>query len=117
MIASGTYWRGIEEIPFTTDVDERLAESVVFFTPSAFDVLYVRQDLYDSTERVRDIKSGLVDLERMGFAEATVRTAISERETGSTIGPYEFTVRFHDDGFVVRVIEGDHGAFSSRPTA
>lgn len=33
---------------------------------------------------------------------------ISERE-GSSIGPYEFTVRFHEDGFVVRMLEGDAG--------
>ncbi|MFC3478217.1 DUF7522 family protein [Halobacterium litoreum] len=47
--------------------------------------------------------------ERTGFAEGPVRTAIADRAGDSDIGPYEFTVRFHRDGFVVRVIQGDAG--------
>ncbi|RKD97416.1 DUF7522 family protein [Halopiger aswanensis] len=83
--------------------------SVVYFTPSAFDVLYLRQGLYDSTESARTAKEQLVELERVGFAEVPVRAAIVRREDGTGIGPYEFTVRFHEDGFVVRVLEGDVG--------
>ncbi|MDG5818297.1 hypothetical protein [Natronococcus sp. A-GB7] len=83
--------------------------SVVYFTPSAFDVLYLRQELYDSMEAGRAAKEQLVELERVGFAEAPVRTAIVRGEDGTGIGPYEFTVRFHEDGFVVRVLEGDVG--------
>ncbi|QPV64232.1 hypothetical protein I7X12_06320 [Halosimplex litoreum] len=83
--------------------------SVVYFTPSAFDILYTRQDLYGSTDDARTAKSQLVEFERTGFAEGPIRTAIARREGGSDIGPYEFTVRFHEDGFVVRVIHGDVG--------
>jgi len=82
--------------------------SVVFFTPSAFDVLYVRTDLYETPEAAREAKAQLVDMESVGFAEAPLRDAVSGDER-ATIGPYEFTVRFHDDGFVTRVIHGDVG--------
>lgn len=84
--------------------------SVVYFTPSAFDVLYLRQDLYDSKEAARTAKEQLVELERIGFAEVPVRTSITHWGDGTGIGPYEFTVRFHEDGFVVRVLEGDAGS-------
>ncbi|SER72627.1 DUF7522 family protein [Natrinema salaciae] len=83
--------------------------SVVYFTPSALEILYLRQGLYDSMEEARPAKTQLVELERVGFAERPVRTAITDREDGSEIGPYEFTVRFHEDGFVVRVLQGDAG--------
>ena len=83
--------------------------SVVYFTPSAFDVLYTRRDLYGSAERTAEAKSQLVEFERTGFAEGPVRTALARMEGGSDIGEYELTVRFHDDGFVVRIIQGDAG--------
>ena len=83
--------------------------SIVYFTPSAFDVLYTRQDLYDSAERLDEAKSRLVEFERTGFAEGPVRTMIARMGEGSDIGRYEFTVRFHENGFVVRVIQGDAG--------
>ncbi|RQG97820.1 DUF7522 family protein [Natrarchaeobius chitinivorans] len=83
--------------------------SVVYFTPSAFDVLYLRQNLYESMEAARTAKEQLVELERVGFAEVPVRTAIGHQGDETGIGPYEFTVRFHTDGFVVRVLEGDVG--------
>lgn len=83
--------------------------SVVYFTPSTFDVLYVRQDLYESTEAARQAKAQLVDLEQVGFAERALRTTIAHRDVGSDIGPYNFTVRFHENGFVVRVLQDDAG--------
>ncbi|RCU47640.1 hypothetical protein DU504_10225 [Haloplanus salinus] len=83
--------------------------SVVHFSPSAFGVLYTRQDLYDTAERAIEAKSRLVEFERTGFAEGPVRTALAGAAGGSDIGAYEFTVRFHDDGFVVRIIQGDAG--------
>ena len=83
--------------------------AVVYFTPSAFDVLYLRQGLYDSREAARTAKEQLVELERVGFAEVPVRTSIAPQRDGTGIGPYEFTIRFHEDGFVVRVLEGDVG--------
>lgn len=113
----------MSETRFTTGIDDAVAEnivsaartslsdtlrSVIYFTPSSFDVLYVRQDLYDAPENARSFKKPLVELEQVGFAEAPVRTAIFQQEE-SAIGAYEFTVRFHHDGFVVRTIEGNHG--------
>jgi hypothetical protein len=110
--------------PFETGVDETLADSlvsasrtsvgdtlrsVIYFTPSAFDVLYVRRDLYATEDDARRAKSGLVELERTGFAERPTRTLLARREEGSDIGAYQFTVRFHEDGFVVRMLEGDAG--------
>ena len=111
-------------VSLETDIDDDVAESivsvartslgdtlrsVVYFTPSAFDVLYNRQDLDDSAERVRETRSRLVEFERTGFAEGPVRTMLAHAGGGSDIGPYEFTVRFHEDGFVIRVIQGDAG--------
>lgn len=83
--------------------------SIVYFTPSSFDLLYVRQDLYSSDEAAREGKAQLVQLEQVGFAERPARTEIAHSDDGSDIGPYNFTVRFHDHGFVVRVLEGDAG--------
>jgi len=108
---------------YHTGVDETLAESVVrvartslgdtlrsvvAFTPAEFDVLYVRSDLYDSAAAARAAKWQLVSFERVGFAEAPIRDASADAEP-SSIGPYEFTVRFHEDGFVARVLEGSLG--------
>jgi hypothetical protein len=110
--------------PFETGISDELADrilsatrtslgdtlrSVVYFTPTSFDLLYVRRDLYPSDEAARERKAQLVQLERVGFAERSARTEITHREDGLDIGPYNFTVRFHDDGFVVRVLEGDAG--------
>lgn len=108
---------------YHTGVDEAVAESVVrvartslgdtlrsvvAFTPAEFDVLYVRSDLYDSAAAARAAKWRLVSFERVGFAEAPIRDASADAEP-SSIGPYEFTVRFHEDGFVARVLEGGLG--------
>jgi len=82
--------------------------SVVQFTPSDFDVLYVRQDLYDSATEATAAKGRLVEIERVGFAERPVRDAVTRHEPND-IGPYGFTVRFHDRGFVARVLAGDNG--------
>jgi len=112
------------EQPLATDIETELADSIVgaartslgdtlrsviYFTPSAMDVLYVRRDLYESRERAVEAKARLVEFERVGFAEAPVRTALSAPNRPESIGAYEFTVRFHDDGFVVRVIGDDDG--------
>jgi hypothetical protein len=115
---------------FETNIDGRLAErivsaartglgdelrSVIYFTPSAFDLLYLRSDLYGTPEAARRAKSELVDIERVGFAEVPVRSALVSERRGrdrtrqSTIGPYEFTVRFHADGFVARILNDDSG--------
>lgn len=83
--------------------------SVVYFTPSAFDVLYVRKELYESDRVAREAKAPLVELEQVGFAEQSARTLIAHRDTRTDIGPYNFTVRFHENGFVVRVLHADSG--------
>ena len=112
------------EMKFETDLSEELADSiisaaraslgdtlraVVYFTPSSFDILYRRQGLYGSPDAAREAKSQLVEFERTGFAEGPVRTAIAHGGIGPDIGPYEFTVRFHEDGFVIRILQGDAG--------
>ena len=110
--------------PSETDIDDRRAESilsatrtslgddlrsVVYFTPSTFDLLYVRTDLYPSDEDARERKAHLVQLERVGFAERPIRNSVAHGGEGPDIGPYDFTVRFHEDGFVVRVLADDAG--------
>lgn len=90
--------------------------SVVYFTPSARDVLYVRQDRYASDDAAREAKAELVDLERVGFAERPVRTRLARRESGSEIGAYGFTIRAHENGFVVRALEGDAGVLLTADT-
>ena len=96
--------------------------SVVYFTPSAFDVLYVRQDLYASDDAAREAKAELVDLERVGFAERPVRTRLARRASGSGsgsgsgIGAFGFTIRAHENGFVVRALEGDAGVLLTADT-
>ena len=107
------------ELPESTDHQEIVAaartglgdqlRSVIGFTPGSFAVLYTRADLYEPGVDVPEVKRPLVELERVGFAEAPVRTALSADAPGTHIGPYDFTVRFHEDGFVARVIEGDRG--------
>jgi len=112
------------ETSFETAIDAELADSVVstarasigdtlrsviYFTPSAMDLLYVRRDLYESRQRAVEAKSRLVEFERVGFAEAPVRTALSPPANPDSIGAYEFTVRVHDDGYVVRILAGDDG--------
>ena len=110
------------DVPLDTGIDTDLADSVVstarttigdtlrsviYFTPDEMDLLYVRSDLYESRSGAMEAKSRLVEFERVGFAEAPVRTALSVPDHPGSIGPYDFTVRFHDDGFVVRVL-ADH---------
>lgn len=114
----------MDERAFETGIDTEFADglvsatrtslgdtlrSVVYFTPSSFDVLYVRRDLYESHDAARTAKSRLVEFERPGFAERPARTAIAHRPEGADIGPYRFTVRFHQNGFVVRVLTEDVG--------
>jgi hypothetical protein len=112
------------EVPFETDIDTKFADSVVsaartslgdslrsvvYFTPSSMDILYVRQDLYESRQRALEAKARLVEFERIGFAEAPIRTALSAPNAEDSIGTYDFTVRVHGEGFVVRVLADDDG--------
>ncbi|WP_276301273.1 DUF7522 family protein [Halorussus lipolyticus] len=109
-----------------TDISESLSDSlvstartalgdtlrtIVYFTPEEFDVLYTRSDLYGGDpERTRRVKGRFVDNERLGFgSQETYRELHEEADSEPDIGEYEFTVRVFSDGFVSRVIVGDHG--------
>lgn len=109
---------------FKTDITEEMADalvrsartslsdtlrSVVYFTNESFDVLYTRSDLYDSPAAARAAKAPLVEFEVAGFAEAPVRSAVSSADVAATIGPYEFTVRFYQHGYVIRLLGDDAG--------
>ena len=85
--------------------------TVVYFTPDEFDVLYTRSDLYaGDPERMRKIKGQFVDNERLGFgSQETYRELHEDPDAEPDIGEYEFTVRVFSDGFVSRVIVGNHG--------
>jgi len=107
----------MSERAFETGIDAELADgvvsavrtslgdslrSVVFFTADAFDVLYVRQGLHSTREAARRAKSRLVE-----FEQAVIDT--QHERADEPIGPYEFTVRVHGEGFVVRVLVGERG--------
>jgi len=85
--------------------------SVIYYTPDAFDVLYVRSDLYGGdTEEAREAKRTLVENERLGFdSRETYKGLTNAEEVEPAIGEYEFTVRVFSDGFVNRVLTDDHG--------
>ncbi|MWG32925.1 DUF7522 family protein [Halomarina oriensis] len=75
--------------------------SLVSFTPDDYEQLYLRSDL-DSGADVRRF----VEYERLWFGAAG--------EYGpSELGDYAFTVRAFTDGYVVRVVEADRGAFAT----
>ena len=84
--------------------------SVVYFTRETFEVLYVRQDLYDDEEEMRSAKADLVESERTGFGPQEKYQSSGEApDGGPDFGEYEFTLRVFSDGFVGRVLNGDHG--------
>jgi hypothetical protein len=107
----------MSERAFETGIDAELADgtvsavrtslgdtlrSIVFFTPAAFDVLYVRQGLYSTREAARRAKRRLVAFEQDAIDAAPA-------SADEPIGDYEFTIRVHGDGFVVRVLVGERG--------
>ena len=111
-------------VPFDTGIDTVFADrlvsaartslgdtlrSVIYFTDTEMDLLYVRKDLYETRDRALEAKSRLVEFERAGFDEAPVRTVLSVPSEPGSIGSYEFTVRVHDDGFVLRLIGTNAG--------
>ena len=73
--------------------------SVTYFTPDSYDHLYLREDL----ERGEN-KLAFVENERLGFT--------SQRAYAwSELGDYRYTIRAFDNGYLVRVIRGDQGAY------
>jgi hypothetical protein len=73
--------------------------SVTYFTPEAYDQVYLRAGLDTDADL-----TGFVEHESVGFR---ARTAYH----GSELGEYRYTVRAFDNGFLVRVTEADHGLF------
>jgi len=82
-----------------TAVGDRL-RSIVYFDEDDQDQLYLREDL----EADDDVVVGFAENERMGFRSQAVYGH-------SELGDYRFTVRSFDQGYLTRVIQGDHGAF------
>jgi hypothetical protein len=73
--------------------------SVTYFTPEAYDQVYLRAGL-DSDADI----TGFVEHESVGFRAHTAYR-------GSELGGYRYTVRAFQNGFLVRVTEADHGLF------
>lgn len=84
--------------------------SVVFFTPSEYELLYLRQDLYDDEVDARPVKEFLIESERPLFGAGPEYSDLSQ-EHGSEpeIGEFEFTIRVFSEGYVVPVVTGDRG--------
>ena len=88
--------------------------SLVYFTPDTFEVLYTRSDLYADDERERAVRAVFVENERSGFDVEPLYTELSaEGGAEPALGEYEFTIRVFEDGFVTRVIVGDHGVLTT----
>ncbi|ELZ78390.1 hypothetical protein C455_11923 [Haloferax larsenii JCM 13917] len=84
--------------------------SVIYFTREDFDLLYVRQDLYGGDEeKARAVKAGLVESERTGFGPQEAYGRETHGESTPEFGEYEFTLRVFSEGFIGRVVVGDHG--------
>lgn len=85
--------------------------TVVYFTPTDFEMLYIRADLYDEREDVlRKAKATFVESERVGFdSHETYNKLAAEPDVEPDIGEYEFTIRAFSEGFVNRIIVDDRG--------
>ena len=73
--------------------------SITYFTEEEVEQVYLRGDLEAEADLV-----GFADTERLGFRSQT-------DYTDTELGPYRFTIRVFDQGYLTRVIEGDHGVF------
>jgi hypothetical protein len=73
--------------------------SITYFTPDAYEQVYLRSDL----EADADLAAS-VEHEAAGF-----QTQLAY--TDSELGSYQYTLRVFENGFVTRVIAGDHGVF------
>ncbi|MFC4358766.1 hypothetical protein ACFO0N_12515 [Halobium salinum] len=84
--------------------------SVVYFTPETFDLLYLRQDLYDDERTARTVKAALVENERLEvWPDDPYVTHLHDDDLSPGFGDYEFTVRVFSGGFASRVATGGHG--------
>lgn len=73
--------------------------SLTYFTEETLAQLYLREGLDQNAELV-----GFAENERLGF-----RSQRAYR--GSELGEYQFTIRAFEDGYLTRVIEGEHGVW------
>ncbi|APW97277.1 hypothetical protein CHINAEXTREME_05595 [Halobiforma lacisalsi AJ5] len=73
--------------------------SITYFTEDEVEQVYLRSDL----ERTADLV-GFADHERVGF-----RAQSAYRNT--QLGDYEATIRMFENGYLTRVIRGDHGVW------
>ncbi|MFC5367393.1 DUF7522 family protein [Salinirubrum litoreum] len=73
--------------------------SVTYFTPTAFEQLYLRADLQSDADL-----AGFVEHESDGFHATTAYR-------GSELGDYGYTVRAFENGFLTRLTVGDSGVF------
>ena len=85
--------------------------SVIHFTRTESELLYLRRDLSGANRRrTLEVKATLVERERVGFTPSSEdRPRWAGAGSDPALGEYEFTVRVFSDGFVCRVITGDHG--------
>ena len=73
--------------------------SLTHFTPDDYTHVYLRQDL----QRGQD-PMAFVETERLGFTS-------QQTYEWSELGEYRYTIRAFENGYIVRVIVGDHGAY------
>jgi hypothetical protein len=73
--------------------------SVTSFTDDDVEQLYLRGDLEADADLV-----GFAETERLGFRSQT-------DYRGSELGPYRYTIRVFDEGYLTRVIVDDRGVF------
>ncbi|MEY7850350.1 hypothetical protein AB7C87_14260 [Natrarchaeobius sp. A-rgal3] len=81
-----------------TTVGDEL-RSITYFTEDGVEQLYLRSDLEQTADLV-----GFADHERLGF-----RSQSAYRNT--QLGGYGATIRMFENGYLTRVIRGDHGVW------
>jgi hypothetical protein len=111
MNETGISDRFADEIATTcrTGIGDTL-RSVIYFTPKEFDHIYLRSDLYGGdADRARELETVFVSNERLGFSTNETYRRLEELRAEPDLGEYQLTIRAFSDGFVSRVIVGDHG--------
>lgn len=75
--------------------------AVIAFTRDDVERVYLREDL----EPMADLL-GITSLERAGFGAQAVYDE-------ADLGAYRGTIRVFDDGYLLRVVEGEHGVWAT----
>jgi hypothetical protein len=86
-----------------TTVGDEL-RSISYFTEDDVEQLYLRGDLDSTADLV-----GFAENERLGFRS-------QKAYTDTELGEYEFTIRVFGNGYLTRVIVGDHGVWVTTDT-